>query len=95
MLLTPVITTQNACTLAKKVKMSILVSQKPDVMGKNGQQIRIQRPKYTQEQIKLFQIPQKKFFFVAQCYRYLLKLKKWDAKKEINTIIPLNAKIMN
>ena len=36
MLLTAVITTQNACTLAKKVKMSILVSQKPDVMEKNG-----------------------------------------------------------
>ena len=35
MLLTPVITTQSACPLAKKVEMSILVSQKPDVMGKN------------------------------------------------------------
>ena len=79
MLLTPVITTQNACTLAKKVKMSILVSQKPDVMGKNGQQIRIQRPKYTQEQIKLFQIPRKKFFLLHSVILEVLQLRSSGA----------------
>ena len=62
MLLTPVITTQNACTLAKKVKMSILVSQKPDVMGEK--RIADSNSIYPRTD-KTFPDTRKKKFFVA------------------------------
>ena len=47
-----------------RVELSMVVTQKSDVMKKNGHQIRIQRQNNTQEQIKKFQIPKKNFFVV-------------------------------
>ena len=48
-----------------RVELSMVVTQKSDMLEKNAKQIRIQRRKNTQEQIKKFQIP-KILFFVEQ-----------------------------
>ena len=67
-----------------RVEISMVVTQKSDVMKKNGRQIRTQRQKYTQVQIKKFLIQKKKFFlFSSVIYPGIFHLRSHGLRLEL------------